>query len=1104
MVVFENSRHPLMAGTDTKIVVFKNTRYPPKAGTDTKMVVFENTRRPPKAGALTGWLSLMSRLGTFFPMSKQALLSIIFRLSFGLAVILVWGVPSPAQKSYPGWSAPKIIPTGSDLSTFPDIAAEGDTLHVVFRSTATRSIGSGGPTDKQLLIEESQKISVFLRQASEEEIQNAGGKNKLNEKRDELLKKIGKLPDQPSTPGSTVPVDTSICYTRSDDRGRTWLPEPIVIAKNPNSFMGQTAIHVDQNGLHVIASAIYGDNIVQIYYVNSTDGGKTWSAPTKISQSEFTKINPHLVPTAGNGLLACWWELEQTEIEQRTRATVDSMDDFIKDPNLVTTTAQRSRSKVHIARMVGGTWQVDQPLDIATDLVKFLNLAVGPEGAIIILWLDGNGLDCRVSKDGGQTWTTALNYQQIIDPEHFTTFVYGDGEFHFIRAHIDKDHGGQLSYHKGLPEGEWTKIIDEETQSWYPQLAYTKNEIQVVWGITDSLAGKHIYFLRQDNKPPKSELYYPRDGNFTKNQASFVWGATDDISTKLTYRWCRVPRKDPNTKAIPERWTLYDEVNNQSDKAPEDGHFTFFLQAVDFSGNEETNPIAYDYHTYFVPPRLSNDLSVLPPLTIQSRSLEIRWKAEDNQPGNLLQVAYQVDGNPLSHFSQIDNVQISGLPIGWHQIQLFAKDAHGNVSTFGDAVTVKVELELNLEWEPNKRPTDPKEGTRVYVKDNRVALGWKVSENTKDKGIRYFSSYLVTHNGKPKEWSKPQHELNTILTGPDGSEIPEGDYRIQLVAQDELGTPAYAVGRADLILETTFTVDHTPPLVAYNPVDINADTKVPTLSVNGTDNYIEAANIVYQFRVIPPPGWLFWIPPEETPWSNWEKNTSYSVADRPIKFYSWGYQVEVKARDVVGNESRYPVRYSLLWYERSPWMLYTVVGLIALIIMLVVFFLISGMLERSRNRKRAAARKAAAQKPSEAESQPTPTQPQPQPSKTDDLFGVAPSPFGTEGSAFSTPSTSGDNLFGSTTAFDFGSGMTDVFGTPPTPVEEPPRTTTSVQSDEIDLFGPSSLTPAPTVTTPSVAMPVDPFAPTPTQKKEHDWSAEDKVELSDHDLFDPI
>lgn len=1018
---------------------------------------------------------------SFFP-------QILIRIRWIVALSLILSSASGwTDKAYPGWSAIKIIPAESNLTTYPDIAADGDTLHVVFRSTTTTVADSSGPSDQELLEQEIQKISVLLREGDAETIKKAGGKEKLQATRNELTRKLSEIQNRPAVGSqeSAAPVVTTINYTRSEDRGRTWWEKPIVIAQNPEGFMGQTAILVNRQGIHVVYTATMTDNILHLYYISSADNGKTWTEPFRISSTNFRKAGPQLVSIPGEGMLLVWWELEETEVELRQRPSFDSVEKFLQNPQFEATSQTRTHSTIRYSRFGAGTWQADQVLDNATAIVPYLSLCTGKEGEAYAFWSEPGGVDCRVTRNGGQTWETILTFQQRMSREDFYSFVYGGGDYHILRGMSQSNRSGQLSYLKGVESDAWTNIIDEQTQHSFPQMAYTRDEVQIVWGISD-LSGKHLLYFRQDNKPPKSVMYYPPTGDFTKHEASFVWGASDDISTRLTYRWCRMPRTDPQSRPVPDKWTLYDEINKETFPAPEDGYYTFFLQAVDFSGNEEKEPIAVDFQTYFVPPGIQSTPSSLPPLVINKRAIQISWKTADNTPSQAAPlVACQVDGNPISNFSQQDSIQIGGLSTGWHSIQLYAMDANGNVSTFGEMVTVKVELELGLVWEqtPGLDAKTPREGTRIFVKDDKVTLKWKVLDNSQDPSVKYFSSYLVTLDGRARNWSTPQESQTAEITGAAGTSIEEGDYRLQVLARDEAGNPAIARQRYDKVLDTTFTVDHTPPEVTFNPHTLNPETGIPTLTVSGDDKKsTRPENIRYQFRVMK----------EGEQWTDWATSSSFVCEGKPIKFYSWGYKVEARAIDVAGNESRYPVRYSLIWYDRAPWMLYTLVGVVAAIALIVVFMMVAAMRERAHQRKRLAQRRAEAEK----SRQESPSA-KPAAGSTSDLFG--------------SPDTSAGGGMSS-----FGSGFDDPFASTASPESEKPAgdpfaSSTGFGASSFDFdspFGKESSDPFGGSTF-SFEEPQIPSAeshePSSTQAGgETDWTDDKKIDLTDQDLFGPL
>ena len=601
---------------------------------------------------------------------------------------------------------------------------------------------------------------------------------------------------------------------------------------------------------------------------------------------------------------------------------------------------------------------------------------------------------------------------------------------------------------------------------------------------------------------------------------SFCGEGVDDIATRLTYRRDITKRESPDVRTPPYNWSLYEALDEYAIEPLEDGYYTLYVQATDFSSNEEVEPSAFDFQTWYVPPGVTADPKTLPPIEIETRNIEIKWNAKDNSRTNKDPlIAYRLDGNPVTSFAPRESVKISGLRSGWHQVQLYGMDENGNISPFGDTVSVSVKLNLQLFW--NQKPVQPMQDNTVFVMEDRVNIGWGVQENTKDKGINYLSSIRVVHEGKEGPWGTPDYNQTTELSGPDNSPLAEGAYIIQIIAQDEFGN------RIENPIQCAFTVDHTPPQIAFNEPTINPENKIPTVSVSGQDNYSHPQNILYQFRIKEGD--------ELGQWSTWSGSASFVCADHPVKWYSWGYEVQARAKDVAGNVMQEPVTHSLLWWVRNPWMLYSLIGVGAVLVLGVLFIVISSLVERSRARKRAAARRKALE---EAPATPDSEQPEPEAAgddlfevpgtadtetaKEEDLFGggpVAPSSPGmgvTESPpepAFSDPfSTSGS------------SADTAVFDDPFAEKEEPPSRD-KIFEDEApvtDLFDdeeeppPLEIAPSPAPSpgdvppeappAPPSAEPVDepPEIEKEPEKETRTWSADEDVSLDDQDLFSPL
>ncbi|MCA9415742.1 MAG: hypothetical protein KC917_05705 [Candidatus Omnitrophica bacterium] len=1050
------------------------------------------------------------------------------------AIGLILGLILPeakAQNPYPGWAAPKRIPTRSERATYPDIAVDGDTIHVIFRATYTFVADDQGVPPEELILDEIQMLQLVERRNIDVQVEALGGKDAIRKRRQDLLKQLEQIqsrPDQTSNQ-STSPVQTAIYYTRSDDRGKTFMETPVPIIAEPETFYGQCALHVDARGLYVGYTAEAGDNVIHTYATFSEDGGKNWSRPQQLSTSKFNCFDPHLAPIPGGGVIMTWWELEETETESKTSPGFEGMQEALDQGLIKTTERSRERSLIKYSRRLGGTWQTEKFLSDTDSVASYVNLTTGPNNEIFVHWVDRYGPECRVSRDGGVTWETTLDFSQVLDDQKSNTFLYGGGDYHFIQGDIELRRSTQLQHRKGLLQGDWQNVIDPQAQYSFPQLDFTKNEVQVVWGTTDNLAGQSVLYFREDNKPPTSELIYPVDGAFTKPVLVFLWDAVDDIATRMTYRWTIMKREKPDDQPEPHNWFEYEAAKENPIEPLPDGYYTLFLQAKDFAGNEEPKPTEFKFQTYYVPPKIEADRNSLPPVEIETRNMEIRWTTEDNTPTeNDPLIAYRLDGNPVTEFARRDSIRISGLRQGWHQIQLYAKDENGNIYPFGDTVSVRVNLSLMLVWQ--EKPQQPVQDGEIFVSGDRVSLRWRVTDNTQDEGVNFFSSVrYIFNDGETSDWSTPQIFTDYEFSGEDGQPLREGKYIFQVIAQDEFGNQVFGsreqgdMGGA--YIATQFTVDRTPPAVDFaEAVTYNEETKVPTLTVTGNDNYTQNQNLKYQFRVIT-------RDEPDPPWSALGSSASFTAEGHPVKWYSWGYKVQARAQDIVGNVTTDVAEMNLIWYVRSPALLYTLVGVVALVALAILYLLFASMAEKRRQKKRQQAKREAAQKSSTtgalggAEMAGAGTAA----GDEDDLFEVRET---------STSETGGsDDIFGSPAAApppsDFGGGggstFDDPFSTsettvfddpfaeaPPMEESKPERPAPPIDEDEpLEIGGGGSKEEPPPLeigeeekghgdeTIPEITPPPAEEPPA-SEPKKPGWSADKKVDLDDKDLFDPL
>ena len=99
-------------------------------------------------------------------------------------------------------------------------------------------------------------------------------------------------------------------YMRSQDRGRTWDIFKI-LSENTTGFANPTDIISDSKGLHVVWSDgrdfqdNYGHRNEEIYYRQSIDGGATWGAEKRLTNSDGRSFYPKLASDS-DGLHIVW------------------------------------------------------------------------------------------------------------------------------------------------------------------------------------------------------------------------------------------------------------------------------------------------------------------------------------------------------------------------------------------------------------------------------------------------------------------------------------------------------------------------------------------------------------------------------------------------------------------------------------------------------------------------------------------------------------------------------------------------------------------------------------------------------------------------------
>jgi len=152
--------------------------------------------------------------------------------------------------------------------------------------------------------------------------------------------------------------NAEIYYKNSTDGGTTW-SAPARLTWNSGSS-GYPAIATDlANGVHVVWSDNTPGND-EIFYKGSTDGGTTWSAPTRLTWSSGKSYSQDITSDSNNNIHVAWSDSVAGNLEIFYKYSTDS----------------------------GSTWSGNTRLTWNSENSSFPSIVVDPGGGIQVVWQD--------------------------------------------------------------------------------------------------------------------------------------------------------------------------------------------------------------------------------------------------------------------------------------------------------------------------------------------------------------------------------------------------------------------------------------------------------------------------------------------------------------------------------------------------------------------------------------------------------------------------------------------------------------------------------------------------------------------------------------------
>jgi hypothetical protein len=242
--------------------------------------------------------------------------------------------------------------------------------------------------------------------------------------------------------GERFPL-AALRFTRSLDGGKTW-SEPVGVTDD-SDFGSHNfhALHAGADGALYVTWLDGREGVSSVFLTRSTDGGATWSANQRITETEACPCCRTAIATAADGTLFVAWRIvnpgnvrdivvaKSTDHGATFSAPVVVHDDGWVYPgcphagpsmqvdaegrlHIAWWTGKEGIAGVHYARSEDGGQTFSAPVDLGVAQYSkpaHVQLALGEAGTVLVAWDDGTVVTpkvlLRTSRDGGETFGAA-------------------------------------------------------------------------------------------------------------------------------------------------------------------------------------------------------------------------------------------------------------------------------------------------------------------------------------------------------------------------------------------------------------------------------------------------------------------------------------------------------------------------------------------------------------------------------------------------------------------------------------------------------------------------------------------------------------------------
>jgi hypothetical protein len=314
-----------------------------------------------------------------------------------------------------------------------------------------------------------------------------------------------------------------IYYKRSTDGGTTWGTDTRLTNTN-NSSSELASISVSGSSVHMVWLD-YRDGNGEIYYKRSTNDGVSWEADVRLTNNSFDSQTPS-ISVSGLDLHAVWYDNRDGNYEIYYKRSTDGGTSWSADTRLTNSSGQSwypcvsvSGLNVHVVwydgrdgndeiyykrSTDGGTsWGSDARLTNNTSLSQKPSVDVSG-GIVQVLWWDIRDFNPEIyhkrSTDGGLTWSADTRLTDNAADSYNPSVTVSGSTVHFV-WYDNRDGNNEIYYKRSTDAGV----------SWGADTRLTVNSPGISYLPSVCVSGSYVHVVWTDNRDANYEIYYKRD-----------------------------------------------------------------------------------------------------------------------------------------------------------------------------------------------------------------------------------------------------------------------------------------------------------------------------------------------------------------------------------------------------------------------------------------------------------------------------------------------------------------------------------------------------------------------------------------------------------------